>query len=49
MKITPTLASSALKVVTTLTLSNTASTAYLGAPSTPASTACSPSGMPSLA
>ncbi len=48
-KITPASASSFLKVVTTETLSNTASTAYLGAPSTPASTSCSRIGMPSLA
>jgi hypothetical protein len=49
-KITPALASSSLKVVTTETLSNTASTATRGpstrAPSTPASTFCSESGMP---
>ena len=49
MKITPALASSSLKVVTTETLSNTASTATLGAPWTPARTSCSFSGMPSLA
>ena len=48
MKITPTLASSSLKVVTTDTLSNTASTATLGAPCTPASTSCSFSGIPSF-
>jgi len=45
---TPTAASSFLKVVTTLTLSNTASTAYFGAPWTPARTSCSFSGMPSF-
>ena len=48
MKITPTLANSSLKVVTTETLSNTASTATLGAPCTPARTSCSFSGMPSF-
>ena len=48
-KMTPALASSSLKVVTTETLSNTASTATRGAPFTPASTSCSFSGMPSLA
>ena len=48
-KITPTWASSFLKVVTTETLSNTASTAYFGAFFTPARTSCSFSGMPSLA
>ena len=47
-KMTPALASSSLKVVTTDTLSNTASTATRGAPFTPASTSCSFSGMPSF-
>ena len=52
---TPALASSALKVVPTETLSNTASTATLRpsigaspAPSTPARIICSFSGMPSF-
>ena len=36
------------KLVATLTLSKTASTATLRAPFTPASTSCSPNGMPSL-
>jgi hypothetical protein len=47
-KMTPTAASSFLKVVTTETLSKTASTAYFGAPCTPASTSCSRRGMPSF-
>ncbi len=47
MKITPALASSALKVVTTETLSNTASTATRRF-STPARISCSFSGMPSF-
>ena len=48
-KMTPAWASSFLKVVTTETLSKTASTAYFGAPWTPARTSCSRSGMPSFA
>ncbi len=51
-KITPAFASSALKVVPTDTLSNTASTATRrgsAAPSTPARSICSFSGIPSLA
>ena len=47
-KITPALASSALKVVATETESNTASTATRGR-STPARISCSTRGMPSLA
>ncbi len=45
---TPARSSSARKVVATDTLSNTASTATLRAPSTPASTFCSSTGMPSF-
>ncbi len=45
---TPAFFSSSRKVVATLTLSNTASTATLRAPSTPASTFCSSIGMPSF-
>ena len=47
-KMTPALASSSRKVVTTETESKTASTATLDAPSTPARTSCSLSGMPSF-
>jgi hypothetical protein len=47
-KMTPAFSSSARKVVATETLSNTASTATLRAPSTPASTFCSSMGMPSF-
>ncbi len=49
MNSTPALASSALKVVATDTLSNTASTATRGAVFTPARVSCSRNGMPSLA
>ena len=45
---TPAFFNSSRKVVATLTLSNTASTATLRAPSTPASTFCSSIGMPSF-
>ena len=47
-KMTPAFFSSSRKVVATETLSNTASTATLRAPSTPASTFCSSIGMPSF-
>ena len=47
-KITPAFFNSSRKVVATDTESNTASTATLRAPLTPASTSCSASGMPSL-
>ncbi len=47
-KITPAASSSLRKVVATETLSNTASTATLRAPSTPASIFCSSIGMPSF-
>ena len=47
-KMTPAFFSSSRNVVATLTESNTASTATLRAPSTPASTFCSSSGMPSF-
>ena len=47
-KITPAASSSLRKVVATETLSNTASTATLRLPSTPASTFCSSIGMPSF-
>ena len=47
-KITPARSNSSRKVVATETLSNTASTATLRAPSTPASTFCSSIGMPSF-
>ena len=45
---TPAFVSSSLKVVTTDTLSNTASTATLATTCTPARISCSFSGMPSL-